>query len=519
MRKNILQILLILLVVSLVSGVFAQEEPRYGGDLIISLGSDPEHLNPALSTGYPIAAATADVYSALVWRDEEGEYRPDLAKSWEVSDDYLTYTFHLRDNVYWHDGEHFTSGDVKFSMEELLADFHGRFDTAFQHVESITTPDDYTVIITLKSPYAPLLSLLTVFDAPILPQHLFADGNPFENPHTNNPIGTGPFQFKEWSRGDRIVLERFDNYFEDPAYLDRVIFRIIPDEPARTIAMETGEVDYTLGFYLPVADLDRLRNMPTLEYWQGIRIPALFFVFINTDHPELGDVRVRQAIMHAIDRELLVDLAYDGLGHIGIGPLGAAFPMVYSENADVGKLYPYDPAKAKSLLAEAGVSNLELNIIFDSGRPAFKDSIEIMRSNLADVGITLTLEPMERSVMVERVYEERSYALSMQSFTSGGDPAIGYHRIYASAKLGDMFVNATGYSNETVDRLFSVAAEVPTTEARAELYQEAVEILAADVPVLILFEEEAVEVNNKDLRGLRQSLDVRDQMHRVWWAK
>lgn len=516
MRKLLLAVVLLALAFSI---SVSAETPQSGGDLVITLGSDPEHLNPGITTGYPVAAATANVYSALIWRDNQGNYQPDLAESWTVSEDNLTYTFQLREGVYWHDGEYFTSADVKYTFEEILGPYHGRFEQGYRRIEAIETPDDYTVVVQLNEPFAPFFTLLTVFDAPILPKHLFHGTDPLDNEVTNNPVGTGPFMFEEWSRGDRIVIVRNDNYFEDLAYMDRIIYRIIPDEPARSIAMETGDVDYTWGFYLPTADVDRLLQHPNLESWTGVRIPALFFVFVNTSHPDLEDPRVRQALMHAIDREFIVDFAYEGLGQTDIGPMGSAFNMVYKEDVNLSELYPYDPDMARSLLEDAGVEDLEISIIFDSGRPAFRDTVEIMRDNLRDVGITLLLDPMERSVMIENVYIQRNYDLSMQSFTSGGDPAIGYHRIYETKEPGDLFVSATFYSNETVDQLLSQAGAVADLEGRAELYHQVVEILAQDVPLLPLFEEMSIEINHKNLRGLRQSLDVRDQLHRVWWSQ
>lgn len=516
MRK----VLFILIILALAfTTTIAAETPKSGGDLVLTLGSDPEHLNPALTTGYPVAAATANVYSALIWRDVNGVPQPDLAKSWEVSEDNLNYTFFLRENVYWHDGEAFTSADVKYTFEEILGPYHGRFEQGYRRIASIETPDDHTVVIQLTEPFAPFFTLLTVFDAPVLPKHIFYGTDPLDNEVTNNPVGTGPFKFAEWTRGDRIVIVRNENYFDKPAYLDRIIYRIIPDEPARSIALETGDVDYTWGFYLPLADIDRLLTLPNLESWVGVRIPALFFVFVNNNHPQLSDRRVRQALMHAIDRDLIVDFAYEGRAETNIGPMGSAFNIVYKEEVNYNNLYPYDPDRARELLAEAGVEDLEISIIFDSGRPAFRDTVEIIRDNLRDVGITLLLDPMERSVMIENVYVQRTYDLSMQSFTSGGDPAIGYHRIFETKEPGDLFVSATFYSNKEVDELFAIAGAVADLEARAAIYHQIVDILAVDVPLLSLFEEKSIELNHKNLRGLRQSLDVRDQLHRAWWAE
>ncbi len=511
--------LLLLLVTPAIFGGGATERPvTVRDDMVIALGSDPEHLNPAITTGYPVAAVTADVYSALVWRDNEGTPQPDLARSWDVSAGDTVFTFHLHDNVQWHDGEPFTSADVKFSMDEVLSQYHGRFERIYGRIASIETPNDSTVVITLNEPYAPFLISLTVFDAPILPKHIFEGQNVFDHAATTAPVGTGPYRFVNWDRGNQIVLERNENYFGDAANISRVIFQMIPDENARTVALQTGEVDYIWGFYLPSAGLAELRADPNVEVWQGVRIPALHFLFVNNDSEPLDNPLVRQAIMHAIDRDLIVDLAMEGLGNTAIGPMGAAFPYLYDESFDLSNLYPYDLERARALLDEAGVGEFELTIVYDSGRPAFADAVDIMRDGLSNIGVRLNLQPQERSVMIESVYMQRNYDLSMQSFTSGGDPSIGYHRIYITQAFGTPFVSATGYSNPEVDELLAEAAITVDLGRRGELYRQANAILAEDLPLFPLFEEMSVEANNRELTGLRESLDVRDKIGRARWA-
>jgi len=516
-KNMIVFAVLLLLVTPAIFGGGAPEQPARN-DMVIALGSDPEHLNPAITTGYPVAAVTADVYSALVWRDNEGTPQPDLARSWDVSDRDTVFTFHLHDNVQWHDGQPFTSADVKFSMDEVLSQYHGRFERIYGRIQSIETPDDTTVVITLKEPYAPFLISLTVFDAPILPKHIFEGQNVLDHAATTAPVGTGPYRFVNWDRGNQIVLERNENYFGDAANIPRVIFQMIPDENARTVALQTGEVDYIWGFYLPSAGLSALRADPNVEVWQGVRIPALHFLFVNNESEPLDNPLVRQAIMHAIDRDLIVDLAMEGLGNFEIGPMGAAFPYLYDNSFDLSNLYPHDINRAQALLDEAGVGEFELTIVYDSGRPAFADAVDIMRDGLSNIGVTLNLQPQERSVMIESVYIQRNYDLSMQSFTSGGDPSIGYHRIYITQAFGTPFVSATGYSNPQVDALLAEAAITVDLGRRGELYRQANAVLAQDLPLFPLFEEMSVEANSRSLTGLRESLDVRDKIGQARWA-
>ncbi|HET8986480.1 MAG TPA: ABC transporter substrate-binding protein [Trueperaceae bacterium] len=517
MKSPSRRILILLSLLLAFGAVFAQETPTAGGTAIVVLGSDPEHLNPGISTSYPVGAVAANLYSGLVRQRADGVPEGDLAESWTVSDDNLVYTFTLR-AANFHDGTPVTSADVVFSMNEVLAPNHGRFITAYNQIASIEAPDAGTVVITLKQPYAPLVGLLTVFDAPVLPKHLYEGTDPLTNPVNNQPVGSGPFKFSTWVRGERLEIVRNDDYFLESALLDRIIFRVVPQDVARSTALEVGEADLAWGFYLPPADLPRLEANPDLQVWRGITIPALYFVFINNTTPGLDDPLVRQALMHAVDRDQVVEQAQGGLGQAASGPFGAGFAYAYSENTDYRTLYPYDPDRARELLAEAGVSGLELRFVYDSARGAFAAAGEIMRDQLGQVGITLRLEPVERAVMVERVYNG-DYDLSMQSFTSSGDPVIGYHRIYLTAAQGTPFVNATGYGSPEVDALLAQAASLADLDARAAVYDQALEILAAAVPTMVMFDELATEAAAANLRGMRTLLDQRDGLEFLWFAQ
>lgn len=508
---------LVIAAAALAIPAFAQETPVAGGTAIVILGSDPEHLNVGISTSYPVGAVGANIYNGLVRLRADGRPEGDLASGWTVSDDNLVYTFTLR-QANFHDGTPVTSADVVYSMIEIEAPNHGRFKTAFDKIASIEAPDASTVVITLKEPYAPLLSLLTVFDAPVLPKHVYQGTDPLTNPANDAPIGSGPFKYANWVRGERVEIVRNDDYFLERALLDRIIFRVVPQDVGRSTALEVGEADLLWGFYMPPVDLPRLASDPNLNTWTGITIPALYFVFINTSTPGLDDVRVRQALMHAIDRDQVVEQAQGGLGQPGSGPFGAGFAYAYDEATDYRTLYPYDPAKAKELLAEAGVSGLKLRYVYDSARGAFAAAGNIMRDQLRQVGIDLELQPAERAVMVDRVYKG-DYDLSMQSFTSGGDPAIGYHRIYVSAAPGTQFVNATGYSNPQVDEWLGLAGGLPDQDARAAYYRQVDEALAADVPVMVMYDELASEASSANLRGMRTLLDQRDGLEFLWFAK
>ncbi|MDR7427535.1 MAG: ABC transporter substrate-binding protein [Armatimonadota bacterium] len=492
----------------------AQQTPQPGGTIVMALGADPETLNPGITTGYAVGAVTANIFSGLIRLGPRGEILPQLATSWQVAPDGRTYTFTLRRGVRWHDGRTLSAADVKFSLEEIAGKFHGRFRIAYANVESVSTPNTGTVVIRMKTPFAPFLQMLDTFNAPIMARHLFAGEDIARSPRNLQPVGTGPYVFQSWARGDRVVLVRNPNYWE-PVYAERLVFRIIPNAAQRSTALETGEVDVVTDFYLAKTDVPRLRQNKNIRVRFGQPIPALDFMFINTRRGPLANAKVRRALAFAINREQIVAQAMAGIARPARGPFGDGFKYAYTPETDYTRIYAYSPERAAALLQEAGVArdSLRLSMIFDAARAPLAAAAQIIRDNLRQVGITVDLVPLERSVMIDRVYTKGDYDLTVQSFTSNTDPAIGYHRIYLTAPPGQPFVNATGYSNPEVDRLLALAGQTPAVGERAKIYAQVNTILARDLPTLILFDEVGVDAARAHLRNLWQGLDARD----AWW--
>jgi len=506
-------------------GPAAPVEPQRGGTAVVAIGGDPETLNLGITTGYAVGAVAASIFSGLVWIDARDQVQPALATSWTVSPDGLTYTFELRKGVKWHDGRPFGAQDVKFTMDEVTGKYHGRFRTAYANFQSVTVQSPSTIVIRLKRPYAPFLRLLTVFDSPILPRHIYQGEDPTRHPRNNDPVGTGPFRFREWIRGDRVVLERNPDYW-GPVYLDRLVFRVIPNAALRVTALEVGEVDVIADFYLPKTDVDRLRRNNAIRIRLGQPIPSMGFMFINTRRPPLDNVKVRQALAHAINRVQIVTQAMGNLARPARGPFGDGFKWVFSPEADYNRLYPFSIERAGALLDEAGLTRgaggerpVRLRMVYDAARAPLVATAAIIRDNLRLVGVTVDLVPMDRAVMIDRVYTRPDYELTVQTFTSGGDPAIGYHRIYASAPPGTPFVNATGYARAEVDQLLARAAETSTQAARSQIYAQVSRILAADLPTLVLFDEIGVDAARASLRGVWTAAEIRDRWDAVWIQK
>lgn len=498
----------------------ASDAPSGGGGktAVMAIDADPPTLNPGLTTDYTTSTnIAAKIFDGLIWLDPEGEPKPDLAESWKMSDDQLTYTFTLRKGVKWHDGKDFSSDDVKWSFETGLQQ-NTRAQGALGHVASIDTPDANTVVIKLKEPYAPFLSQMKVFDTPILPKHVYDGSDMTNNPANQAPIGTGPFKFSKWDHGSSVTLVRNDAYF-DPAQpkLDKLIMNVITDPSQRTSALTTGQVDFVGAYYLATTDVPKLKQDTNVEVRTQAAIPALDFMQMNEKNKFLADVKVRQAIAMAVDRNRIVQQAVAGLATPGKGSFGNGFKWMYDENnSSYDKLYPLDLTKAKSMLAEAGVpQGTKLRLAYYSSNAKFGSTAEIVKDNLKQVGIDVTLEPMETAVYKDTVYAKRDFDLAIISFTSSGDPAIGYHRIYVTNKGTSPNVNPTGYSNPKVDELLTKAGSVADRTERAKYYLEAEKILDNDVPSLILFDELQADAYSKKLSGLYAGQNPDDQWGKV----
>lgn len=483
--------------------------------VIVIADADPDTLNPGLTTSTQTLDVQSKIFEGLIWLGKDGQPQPQLATSWEISPDQLTYNFTLREGVKWHDGRPFTSADVQYSFQTLLKD-NARSATVLNRIGQIEAPDERTIRITLKAPYAPFLKQMKVFDTPILPKHVYENTDIKTNPANRNPVGTGPFKFANWKVGQTITLVANREYWAtDQPKLDEVVFKIIAEPQNRINAMATGEVDVLPAIYLPQANIAELEGERDVEVHKQTSIPALYFVQMNEANPALAKPEVRRALTQAIDRPRIVAQAMGGLATPGYGSFGNGFPWMVNPDSSYDKLYPLDPDRARAEIAAAG-GVPELRLTYDSARPPFQAAAQIIKDNLARVGVQVRLEPAESSVNRDRVYAKRDFDLALQSFTSSGDPAIGYHRMYVTNPGRSANVNATGYSNPRVDELLTQATRVSDQAQRAAAYQQAQAMLDRDVPTLVLFDEQQADVNLTRVGGLYAGQNPSDQFGQVY---
>ncbi len=455
-----------------------------GGTLVIASSQVPRHLNGAVQSGIATAVPSTQIFASPIRYDENWEPQPYLAKSWETSEDGLTVTLNLVDNATFHDGEPITSEDVAYSI--LTTKENHPFKSMFAPVESIDTPDAHTVVINLSNPHPALLLALSPALATVLPKHVFDDGQDIKShPMNSKPVGSGPFMLEEFKAGEAIVLKKNPNFFLDGRpKLDEIIVRIIKDPSALLIAMENGEADM-YPFMAGSQEIRRLEKADQLGVTaEGYAaVGPLNWLAFNTASPKLSDVRVRQAIAYAVDRDFITKALHRGVSTPQRGPIIESSPF-FDESIPA---YDADLDKAKALMAEAGFADgMELTIDFIPGPKEQQQSIaEYMKSQLKKIGIAVTVRAAPDFPTWAGRVGGHDFELTMDIVFNWGDPVIGVHRTYLSDNIrqGVIWSNTQQYANAKVDELLNAAAIESDPTKRKELYAEFQQIVANDLPV------------------------------------
>ncbi|MCW5695100.1 MAG: ABC transporter substrate-binding protein [Bauldia sp.] len=463
--------------------------PVHGGTLTVNIGVEPPALvNLATSSGSGVYV-TGKVTEGLLTYDFDLNPRPELATSWSLSSDGLVYTFQLRPGVKWHDGRDFTSADVAFSIL-TLKEVHPRGRTTFANVVEVreVSPTEVQIVLSQPAPY--LISALAASESPIVPKHVY-EGGPAPDAHPNAaaPIGTGPFVFREWVRGSHLILERNPDYWDAPKpYLDRLIVRFIGDAAAGAVALETGEVQLATGA-VSLSDVERLRALPHLGFeTRGYSyVNAVSRIEFNLDNPFLGNLLVRKAIAHSIDKSFINDTIFLGYGQIIPGPISPWLTRFYVPDLPT---YAFDTARANALLDEAGFPRNANGVRFSlnhdplPGGDPYRRTGEYLRQALRDVGIDVTIRSQDFAAYVTRVYTDRDFDFTFNGMSNLFDPTVGVQRLYWSQNFrpGVPFSNGSHYSNPEVDRLLEAAAVEVDPEVRLQQFDAFQRIIVDELP-------------------------------------
>src|SRR3712207_1642500 len=445
---------------------FAQEAPRRGGVLTAHLGSEQRILNPALRASTGVYLITSKIMEALVDLDPNGNPAPVLATGWEATPDGKTVTFKLRQGVTWHDGKPFTAADVQFTAMEMWMKHLNYGTQPQQYLEAVDTPDPHTAVFRHARPMPLNLLLRALCDLGyIAPRHIFEGTNILENPANTAPIGTGPFKFVQYERGQFIVAERNPNYWrKDFPYLDRIVWRVITDKSAVAAALETGQIQLSSYNGLSLSDLDRLKEDDRFEVsTRGIEANAFNNTLeFNTRRKELSDVRVRRAIAHAIDAEFFIENFLYGQAKPATGPIPSSSPAFYPGDTPP---YPFDKKKSVALLDEAGYkpgsdgTRFTLKLVpIMNGEDAPLLATFIQQS-LAEVGIEVEIVQLDIAGSLTTVYRDWNCDLATGWDQYRGDPAVSTTVWYRSVSpKRARWTNQWGWQSDKNAQLIDEAA-------------------------------------------------------------
>ncbi len=465
-------------------------------DLVLGVVLEPPHLDPTAGAAAAIDEVVyANVFEGLTRIGPNGEVEPALAESWTVSDDGKVYTFKLHTGVKFHDGTDFDAEDVKFSLDRARSDDSVNAQKGlFAAIDTVEVVDPATVKVTLKHPQGSFLYNMGWGDAVMVAPESAATNK-------EKPVGTGPFRFGNWAKGSAITLVRSDGYWGEPVFLDKAEFRIIPDAAAQVPALLSGDVQ-AFPFFPPDA-VSQVEGNAALKVVVG-STEGETILAMNNKKPPFDNLKVRQAISYALDRQAIIDGAVGGLGI----PIGSHMSPASKAYVDLTGEYPHDPAKAKELLKEAGFEG-GIKATLKLPPPDYaRLGGEIVASQLRDVGIDLEIIPVEWAQWLDQVFTRKDYDLTIVSHTEPNDIDI-YSR-------KDYYFN---YDNPAFDKVVEELNLTSDEARRDELLGEAQKILADDAVVGFLFELPKVGVWDAKLEGLWKNAPIQaNDLTKVRWA-
>ena len=492
------------------SGDAAQGEAadsEYKDTLVYALNTDVQSMDPQIQNDTTSEQVVKMLYNTLLKFEDDGTVVGDLAESWSVSEDKLTWTFNLKQGVKFHNGKELTSADVKATFDRALNAEAGGLRTTeiIKMFTAVEAPDPYTVTITTDGPYGPMESLmcnmsLGIMDADYIEKYGLDLGTSVEGEN-----GTGPFKVVSWERDQEIVVERFDDYFGTPAKLQTVVYTIIPEAASRVIALETGEVDVIDK----PTDEDLARLEADTENFTVLRKPTIsqrLFRFGCND-PIISNTKVRQAIVYAIDRQAIIDALFTGSAYPSTAPL-APVTFGYSNLGEIEQ----DLELAKSLLAEAGYPDgFDTKIVTTERYQNGIELAEIISQQLAEIGINAKIEVWEWSALSASWNGITADEFDQPIFIMGAGPSMrdadgGLRGLYTTSETGLNDRNYGFYSNAEVDALIEQGMQETDQQKRVEIYKEAMEILYREDPVAFwLFDMYGLAITSSKVEGVTLS--------------
>jgi peptide/nickel transport system substrate-binding protein len=490
--KHCASILTVLATAAFAFSPATAQEVKKGGTLVVGTPLTARHLNGAVQSGVATAMPSTQLFASPLRFDDQWNPQPYLAEKWSLAEDGKSLTLNLRKNAVFHDGKPITSEDVAFSIMAIKANHP--FSTMFGPVEKVDTPDPHTAIIRLNAPHPAIVLAMSPALCPILPKHVYGDGQDLKNHPRNsqNVVGSGPFKLVEHESGRRIVLERFDQFFlEGRPYLDRVIVNVNPDSSSLMLGLERGDLQM-LPYVNRPTDLKRLADSKTIALtpkgYEGIG--PLNWLAFNLERKPLSDLRVRKALAYAIDKKFITKALMGGFAQSADGPIIGSSPFATEDLVR----YPFDLKKAAAMLDEAGHKagpggeRFKLTLDYQPGvDDQQKNVAEYIRGQLKKIGIAVEVRASADFPAWAQRIAAHDFDMTMDLVFNWGDPIIGVHRTYLSSNIKPIvWTNTQSYSNPEVDRLLTEAGTETDLEKRKALYAGFQKIVTEELPIAFL---------------------------------
>ncbi|MFD1031350.1 glutathione ABC transporter substrate-binding protein [Metaplanococcus flavidus] len=460
-----------------------------GGDLILAVLSDASSLDPHGGKDVPTSVVLKNIYEPLVKTGDNNEIEPSLAESWEAVDE-TTYSFKLREGVTFHDGEPFNAEAVKTNIDRLLDEELGSPSyNLFQMITDIEVVGEYEVEISTEFPFSPLLSHLSHNSGGMIsPAVIEADYEAIENGEdpfayvSANPVGTGFMEFESWDPGSEVVLSKYEDYWGEPAHVDTITFRVVPDSQVRLADLETGNV-HIIDPVQPT-EVSRIENSDEAHIHQQAGSSIAYLGF-NTEKEPFNNPVVRQAISHAIDREAIISGIYEDYAIPATGPIAPGI-FGYSENVEA---IEYDMDEARALLEEAGMGEGFTTSIWTNDNPQRQSIAVLVQEALAELNIEASIEVMEFGAYIDQTAAGEHDMFILGHSNPTGDADYQMYTLFHSSQKGNPG-NRSFYENAEVDELLDEARRESDPDQRKEIYEDAGQILVEEAPMAFLLHQE-----------------------------
>src|SRR5437868_13712915 len=501
----------------------AQSGPVAGGTVTIPIGADPT-LNPWSPNAFVESLfINRAIFEGITKPGKDLAPAPDLAESWTIAPDGLSWTFKLRSGVKWSDGQPFSADDVAFTFNDVVLkpDLGAQNRASYAAVKTVTAVDPNTVRFDLSRKFAALASFLA-YNAGILPKHVLS-GNPLTTTTFNKgvPVSTGPFKVEKYTSGQSVSLVRNDNYFGPKAYLDKVVFTGVPDPNTQIAQALSGDI--SIMILDNKAAVDRVKTASGLSVVSRPLVQYYWLALNQTDQ-RFTDVRVRQAFVYAIDRQAIIKSVELGYGSIANSPITPALAAYYDPS--LASKYPYDVAKAKDLLAQAGWTPGPDGVLQKNGQP-FKFTMDVgqrgvlepvnalIQQDLKKVGVIADLNTMEWNSYIQKDVVRRDYTATVNWWTYPSDPDV--FPYYHSSAPGKR-CNIPGHHDPTLADLLVQGQSASDLESRKAVYKRLQAYTSETLPYLFLWYPQEIDVLSSSLKGVPE-LGLRDAVQYIgeWW--